>query len=129
MTSDPIVTMDNQCTAQAKSTGERCQRRAIKGSNVCYVHGGAASQVKEKAQERLDRMADDITSDAAEMIDDLAELYDEADAEEKVKIMAELRKNWKLVLDRTGHGPTEKKELTGEDGGDIEINITNERVD
>lgn len=33
----PIV---NQCTAKSKSTGKRCQRNAMKGMNVCHVHGG-----------------------------------------------------------------------------------------
>ena len=28
-----------QCTAKAKSTGKRCTRDAVKGYNVCYVHG------------------------------------------------------------------------------------------
>ncbi|MBD2060654.1 hypothetical protein H6F88_32445 [Oculatella sp. FACHB-28] len=29
-----------QCTAKSKQTGERCQRPAISGRNVCYHHGG-----------------------------------------------------------------------------------------
>ena len=28
-----------QCTAKAKSTGQRCGRDAVTGYNVCYVHG------------------------------------------------------------------------------------------
>ena len=28
-----------QCTAKAKSTQKRCTRDAVKGYNVCYVHG------------------------------------------------------------------------------------------
>jgi hypothetical protein len=30
-----------QCTAKAKSTGERCRRPAVPGRNVCRYHGGA----------------------------------------------------------------------------------------
>jgi len=113
---------DRQCTATAKSTGERCQRAAIKGGNVCPVHGGAAPQTKQKAQERLDKMADSVTADMADHVDDLLEQYNRVDdPEDKVELMRELRQVWKLVLDRTGHGPTEKRELTGEDGGPVEI--------
>lgn len=41
------------CSARAKSTGERCQRRPIRGGTVCYVHGGAAPAVKAAAARRL----------------------------------------------------------------------------
>jgi hypothetical protein len=30
-----------RCTATARSTGRKCRRVAVKGSNVCMVHGGA----------------------------------------------------------------------------------------
>lgn len=103
--------MENRCTATAKSTGERCKRPAIKGSNVCYQHGGAADQVQQKAQERLDRMADDVTADMQAILEDLAAEYDHADREQKVAIHRELHKTWKAILDRTGHGPTEKREV------------------
>ena len=106
-----MVDDDRQCTATAKSTGERCQRAAVKGGDVCHVHGGAAEQVQRKAQERLDRMADSVTGEMADHVDDLLDEYDRAPPEEKVEIMRELRKLWKLILDRTGHGPSEKREV------------------
>jgi predicted transcriptional regulator len=95
----------------------------MKGTNVCRMHGGSASQVREKAQERLDQMADSVTADMQEIIDDLADLYEDAPPEEKAAIASELRKNWKAILDRTGHGPTETRELSGEDGGPVEVVI------
>jgi len=119
-----MVDDERRCTATANSTGERCQRAAIKGSNVCYVHGGAAKQVKEKAQDRLDEMADSVTADMANHVDDLLAEYEATDdPEEKVVLMRELRQNWKLVLDRTGHGPTEKRELTGGDEDDKPVEV------
>lgn len=119
-----------RCTATAKRTGERCQNAAIKGANVCRVHGGSASQVKKKAQERLDEMADSTTADIQRDIEDLQEEYDAAEtAEEKLDIIAELRKHWKLILDRTGHGPTEKRELGGDGGGPLQINFSEEVVE
>lgn len=112
----------SRCTATAKSTGERCQRPAIKGATVCYQHGGAAPQVQKKAQERLDEMADKTTADIQRNIEDLQEEYEHIDdPEAKLAIMSEMRRLWKIILDRTGHGPTEKREVSGEGGGPIEI--------
>lgn len=118
-----------QCTATAKSTGEQCQRDAIKGSNVCYVHGGATEQVQKKAQERLDEMADETSADAQRNLEDLQDEYEAAhDPDEKLAILSEMRKYWKIVLDRSGHGPTEKREHTGEDGGPVEVTFNEEVV-
>lgn len=33
-----------QCTATAKSTGERCKAPAVEGRNVCRMHGGNAGR-------------------------------------------------------------------------------------
>ena len=41
------------CTALAKSTGRRCRSNPIKGGTVCIKHGGAAPQVRAKANRRL----------------------------------------------------------------------------
>ena len=48
-----MKTPTGQCTAKAKSTGNRCARRPIAGGTVCSVHGGAAFQVKRAAKLRL----------------------------------------------------------------------------
>lgn len=40
------------CSARRKN-GTPCKRPPIAGANVCRAHGGAAPQVKRKAQERL----------------------------------------------------------------------------
>lgn len=121
--------MENQCTATAKSTGERCQKAAIKGGTVCYHHGGAADQVKRKAQERLDRMADEVTADVQDILADLSTLYDDADTDEKLAIQSAIKSHWQLILDRTGHGPTETREVTGDEGRPIEVTINRERYD
>jgi hypothetical protein len=44
--------LGQQCEATAKSTGRRCERRAI-GAPVCIMHGGKAAQVRRKAEERV----------------------------------------------------------------------------
>ena len=121
--------MENQCTATAKSTGERCQRPAIKGGSVCYQHGGAAPQVQEKAQERLDQMADSTTATVQSQIEDLEAEYEAAeDPEQKLDIMREIRQLWKIILDRTGHGPTSRREVTGPDGESVDIAVSSEVV-
>lgn len=98
--------MENQCTATAKSTGERCQRPAIKGSNVCYQHGGAAEQVQKKAQERLDEMADSTTAKLQSRLDDIYPRLDEAeDSDEFVKLLREIRQLTTDILDRAPSAP------------------------
>lgn len=120
--------MSNRCTATAKSTGEQCKNDAIKGGTVCYQHGGAAPQVKKKAQERLNRMADEVTADVQEIVSDLKDLYDDGDAEDKLEIQRAIQSHWRIILDRTGHGPTEKREVTGDAGGPIELTLNEEVV-
>lgn len=41
-----------QCTAKAKSTGERCRRDALTGVNVCQVHGGPGALKTRGANNR-----------------------------------------------------------------------------
>lgn len=70
-----------QCSATAKSTGNRCRRLSIAGGVVCLVHGGAAPQVRRKAAERVAlaealRRADhrppwEVLSDALDAADSL----------------------------------------------------------
>ena len=37
---------ENRCIHKANATGERCRRKATKGTTVCCVHGARAPQVK-----------------------------------------------------------------------------------
>ncbi|WP_156431689.1 hypothetical protein [Mycobacterium sp. GA-1199] len=76
MTAEPVVSRDPmqpadsrevrtafqsggvQCTARSKRTGNRCQRPAMLGGNVCRAHGGNAPQTRAKARQRLEQAAD-----------------------------------------------------------------------
>jgi hypothetical protein len=80
-----------RCTATARS-GERCGRSPALGATVCYYHGGAAPQVKAKAQERLRALQHPA-------IDALARAL-----EQRTDLAAALRAAL-AVLDRTGLGP------------------------
>lgn len=44
-----------QCTANAKTTGKRCERIAIPHHHVCRYHGGNAPQVRAKAVQNFAR--------------------------------------------------------------------------
>lgn len=113
-----------RCTATAKSTGERCKRAAIEGGNVCSMHGGKAPQVQQKAQERLDAMADSVTKKLQDRLDDVFARLDAADTDDEyVKLLREARQLTTAILDRTDHGPSETHELEGSDGGPIEYEV------
>lgn len=55
------------CTARTVS-GNPCKKPPIKGSNVCRTHGGAAPQVRAKAQVRILMSADAAAAKLIEMI-------------------------------------------------------------
>ena len=86
---------ERRCTAQAKSTGQRCNNPPIKGSNVCRVHGGAAPQVRRAATRRLLDMVEPA----------MAQLWDvlhDPETTETGKLRAV-----QMILDRTGYGPSQ----------------------
>jgi len=135
MSEDPTEEQDrmadaDRCTATASSTGERCKQPAIPGGNVCRFHGGAAPQVEQKAQERLDEMADSVT---AELQSELSEAFDRLrnaeDTGEYTKILREIRKLSMDILDRTDNGPSETTKVEGSDGGPLDVTVTREVVD
>lgn len=101
-----------QCEATVKRTGQRCRRDAIAGGNVCIKHGGAAPQVKAAAKLRLAALVDPA-------IGVLAATMRERKKDTQAAVRAAI-----AVLDRTGHGPTLRTELTGADGGPIETNVS-----
>ena len=93
--------MKTQCTATAKSTGERCRRSPIAGATVCRVHGAGAPQVRQAARRRLDELA-------LPAVEGLRVALESGD--DRAVVAAA-----KIVLDRTGYGPTKGVRL--EDAG------------
>lgn len=51
--------LQEKCS-RIKRNGDRCGNFPIKGGTVCRFHGGAAPQVRKKADERLRAMADPL---------------------------------------------------------------------
>jgi hypothetical protein len=52
-----LASQRRHCKARSKRSGKRCRAWAIKGGKVCVSHGGAAGQVRAKADERLAQAA------------------------------------------------------------------------
>ena len=48
----------NRCKAHSRTTDKQCGNAPINGTNVCRMHGGAAPQVKMKAEQRIREAAD-----------------------------------------------------------------------
>ena len=88
-----------RCTAH-RTNGQPCNNWAIKGGNVCRIHGGGAPQVKARAQERLQEM----------VVPALAKMTQLIHSKQDAVALG----TCKDILDRTGHKPTEKIEVVGD---------------
>ena len=44
---------ERRCSATSKTTGQQCGQFARPGARVCFYHGGAAPQVRAKAEQRV----------------------------------------------------------------------------
>lgn len=64
---DLSPTETRRCSAR-RSNGQPCRAYAVHGAAVCVTHGGAAPQVKRKAQERIDAAADNAASKLIEFM-------------------------------------------------------------
>lgn len=119
--------MSRKCEAKCQD-GSPCQNYAIKGSNVCRVHGGSAPQVKKKAKERLAKAAGGAAETLVELKDKLKKIIEKEELEpSEIKALAsEARKQATEILDRAGEDGAPKisrQELTGEDGGPVELTV------
>lgn len=99
--------MKPRCTATNRQ-GKRCGKAPIVGGTVCRMHGGAAPQVKLKAQERLAAYQD-------KAIDRLFSLVEQTAFPSTA--FAAVRD----VLDRTMGKPAEQVQVTGAEGGPLVV--------
>lgn len=97
-----------RCTANAKSSGERCRRRPVPGAAVCPMHGGKAPQVAKSARRRL---LDAVDPAISTLVLPLEEAVRRAETEAAsgtisdatLELLADLRLVSEAVLDRTGY--------------------------
>lgn len=85
-----------QCTAIARSTGKRCGRFSVRGTNVCIKHGASFPTVRAKAEavtEAARMRLLDMADQAIDVIEDLS-LNSTAD---QVRLKASTE-----ILDRAG---------------------------
>jgi hypothetical protein len=67
-----------RCVAQAKRTTQRCQAWAIRGTQLCRVHGGMAAQVRARGEVRLleavaRQRHDAVSSEPFDPVEDMLE--------------------------------------------------------
>lgn len=101
-----------------KRAGQQCGRYCASGLTVCAIHGGANPMLKNEAARRLALARDP----AIEVLTNVCERFNEetcpmcgypdADHNETKAAVAAA----KVILDRTGFGPTSKLEIAQTDG-------------
>jgi hypothetical protein len=96
-----------RCKAHSSRTGAPCQAWAVRGASVCVKHGGAAPQVKRKAEERIRELVNPALAAIARLI---GETEDHVGAESEAVKLAAARD----ILDRAGYSPTAKIHLEGD---------------
>lgn len=103
--------LTRQCTATAKTTGERCTRHALIGGFVCGFHGGNAPQVQAARRERLLAMADPAIAAlqrALESHGPPCEHCGRSDGDRDPNVIRAAQ----IVLDRCGFSPAVKLEVS-----------------
>lgn len=87
-----------RCKATSWATGLRCKQPAIRGGEVCIVHGGGSPAAKAKAAQRIATMVDPA-------LEVMLNLLVSKKTTDSVRFNVA-----KDILDRAGHKPVEKSE-------------------
>jgi hypothetical protein len=104
-----------RCRATSRTSGQRCGKSAILGGSVCRFHGGAAPQVKAKAEQRLRIMVDPM----------LSKLHELAMQTDNLKVASDCVRD---ALDRAGIGALITAKVAasqhkGDSGPKVVVNI------
>ncbi len=99
-----------QCNATSKQSKARCRNGSIPGGSVCRFHGGATPVVKAKAELRIKEALEAMLPKGITRYGKLIESEQDSVALNAVKDL----------LDRTGHKPTERQEITNYTPEDVE---------
>lgn len=108
-----VVMKKRQCRAKSKQSGKRCKQPPIPGGKVCHYHGGAAPQVKLKAEQRIALLVDPA-------LDALSALVRDKWAP-RTRLGAA-----RDVLDRAGYGATKRLEQRLDVGGGLAMEESEE---
>ena len=92
--------MEHQCTAKAKSTGNRCGKSAIPGGTVCKTHGAGAPQVAAAAHRRI------LEQLVGPALTALRIIVNDETIQPAVRLAAA-----RDILDRTGYKPATQVEV------------------
>lgn len=98
-----------RCAGHSSQTGEPCKKWPIAGSTVCRWHGGAAPQVKRKAEERIAAMV----FPALKRVETLIGAEDDEEISEAGLEAVRLRAAFG-ILDRAGYTATQKLAVSGD---------------
>ncbi|MDO3398678.1 hypothetical protein QWI29_01415 [Mycolicibacterium neoaurum] len=115
----------NRCT-EIRKTGYRCLKSAIRGATVCRFHGGAAPQVKRKAQQRLEEAADRVARELlglatgaeseAVKLNAIRDVLDRAGLGAKTQVSLEVKPWEQLLGDITGVAAISRAEHRAQQG-------------
>jgi len=110
-----MVPVPNQCNATNRA-GDRCNRSATFGMNVCYLHGGRAPQSLATQTRRFKEAAGDAMNNLVDIANN--------STDEGVKLRANI-----AILDRTGHGPSASLKLGHDESAPWTAWLTNEELE
>jgi len=115
---------DKYCNAR-KTNGEGyCQHTAGWGTDHtghgrCKFHGGNTQNQETNLINKLEDAAGDAAMAYKLRLKHIRQKVEAGEAEDID--WSEFDRLGRTVLDRTGYGKTEKREITGEDGGPVEV--------
>lgn len=115
---------DEYCNARKTDGSGYCQHEAGWGTDHtghgrCKFHGGNTQAQEQNVREKLEAAADDAAVAYKLRIKHIRQKIEAGEAEDID--WGEFDRLGRTVFDRSGHGKKETTELTGEDGGAIEV--------
>jgi hypothetical protein len=115
---------DDKCNARKTDNSGYCEHRAGWGTEHtgvgrCKFHGGLTPNQERGIIDELEDGAQDAATALRLRLKHVRQAVEDGDAEDID--WSQVDRLARTVLDRTGHGKTETRELTGEDGDDIKV--------
>lgn len=145
-----------QCISQASTTGERCRGYAKGPHGKCYNHGGSSTGPKtEEGKEKSSQNAADhnayresfledyLTEEEADRVTNLEKILSTPEgSQQHARMMAGVAleqfkrsgderflREYRQICDKAGIYPNDKIEHTGDGGGPVQINFSEQVVE